>query len=119
MSCGVGHRHGSHLAWLWLWYRLVATALIGPPAWEPPHAVGTALEETKRQKKKKKKEETRTFYSSTHILNTHRDTNWAKMCKFLTASESTKFLQNTTYLINLLAVTWKEASVPFLGNRGQ
>ena len=38
---------------LWLWYRLVATALIGPLAWELPHAVGVALE---RQKKKKKKE---------------------------------------------------------------
>ena len=28
---------------LWLWRRPVATALIGPLAWEPPHAVGVAL----------------------------------------------------------------------------
>ena len=35
---------------LWLWCRLAAVALIGPLAWEPPYAAGTAL---KRQKKKK------------------------------------------------------------------
>ena len=40
---------------LWLWHRLVATALIGPLAWEPPYAMDVALEKTKRQKKKKKK----------------------------------------------------------------
>ena len=32
---------------LWLRHRLVATALIGPLAWEPPYSVGAAL---KRQK---------------------------------------------------------------------
>ena len=53
MSCGVGRRHGSDPALLWLWYRLAATALIQLLAWEPPHAAGGAL---KRQKKKKKKE---------------------------------------------------------------
>ena len=35
-SCGVGHRHGSDLAWLWLWRRPAAAALIGPLAWEFP-----------------------------------------------------------------------------------
>jgi len=35
---------------LWLWYRPVATALIGPLAWEPPCAMGVVL---KRPKKKK------------------------------------------------------------------
>ena len=34
MSCGVGHRHGSDLALLWLWHRLVATVPIRPLAWE-------------------------------------------------------------------------------------
>ena len=34
----------------WLWCRSVATALIQPLAWEPPHAMGAAL---KRQKRKK------------------------------------------------------------------
>ena len=37
------------LVWLWLWHRLVATALIGRLAWEPPYTWGVAL---KRQKKK-------------------------------------------------------------------
>ena len=36
LSCGVGHRHGSDLALLWLWCRLEAAALIRPLAWEPP-----------------------------------------------------------------------------------
>ena len=53
MSCGVGRRCGSDLALLRLWHRLVATALIGPLAREPPHAASAALEKTKRQKKKK------------------------------------------------------------------
>ena len=55
MSCGVGRRCSSDLALLWLWRRPVATALIGPLAWEPPYAVGMALEKAKRQKDKKKK----------------------------------------------------------------
>ena len=40
---------------LCLWRRPVATALIGPLAWEPPYAAGVALEKAKRQKKKNKK----------------------------------------------------------------
>ena len=38
MSCGVGLRCGSDLALLWLWRGPVATALIGPVAWEPLYA---------------------------------------------------------------------------------
>ena len=38
------------LVLLWLWCRLAATALIGPLAWEPPYAVGAALEKTKINK---------------------------------------------------------------------
>jgi len=37
-------------ALLWLWHRRAATALIGPLAWEPPYAVGVALEKAERQK---------------------------------------------------------------------
>ena len=48
MSCGIGYRHGSDPVLLWLWRSPAATALIGPLAWEPPYAAGTAL---KRQKK--------------------------------------------------------------------
>ena len=50
VSCGVGRRHGSDPTLLWLWHRPVATAPIGPLAWEPPYAVGVALEKAKRQK---------------------------------------------------------------------
>ena len=50
MSCGVGRFYGLDLALLWLWGRLVGAALIRPLAWEPPYAMGMALEKTKRQK---------------------------------------------------------------------
>ena len=52
MSCGVGRRHGSDPALLWLWRGPAATALIRPLAWEFPYATGAALEKAKRQKKK-------------------------------------------------------------------
>ena len=51
MSCGAGRRRGLEPALLWLWWRLVATALIRPLAWETPYALA------KRLKKKKKKNE--------------------------------------------------------------
>ena len=54
MSCGICRRHGSDPELVWLWFTPVATALIGPLAWEPPYASGVALEKAKRQKKKKK-----------------------------------------------------------------
>ena len=41
---------------LWLWHRLVAVALIGPLAWEPPYAMGVALEKGKKTKKKTKQQ---------------------------------------------------------------
>ena len=53
MSYGVGCRHNSDPALLWLLRRLVATAPIRPLAGEPPHAVGAAQETAKRKKKKK------------------------------------------------------------------
>ena len=37
---------------LWLWCRLAATAPVGPLAWEPPYAEGSALKKTKKKKKK-------------------------------------------------------------------
>ena len=43
MSCGVGFRSSSDLAWLWPWHRSAATARIGPLAWELPYAVGVAI----------------------------------------------------------------------------
>lgn len=48
MNCGIGRRPSSDLAWLRLWLRLGATALIQPLARAPP--AGGALK--KRQEKK-------------------------------------------------------------------
>ena len=50
MSCGVGRRRGSDPTLLWLWCRPEAVALIGPLAWEPPYAIGAALERPKKKK---------------------------------------------------------------------
>ena len=55
VSCGIGCRHSSDLALLWLWHRQSAIAPNGPLAWEPPYAVGAALEKTKKTKPKKRK----------------------------------------------------------------
>ena len=50
MSCGVVRRRNSDPILLWLWRRLVATALIRPLSWEPPHAAGAAQEMAKINK---------------------------------------------------------------------
>ena len=62
---GVGRRHSSDLALLWLWGRPVAIPPITPLAWEPPHATGTAL---KRQEDKKQttKNKTKNQQKNTH-----------------------------------------------------
>ena len=51
MSCGVGCRRSSDPMLLWLWCTPAAIALIRTPAWDPPYAVGAALEKTKKKKK--------------------------------------------------------------------
>ena len=48
MSCDVRCRHGSDLAWLWLWCRLAATAPIQLLAWEPPCTAGVAKKEDEK-----------------------------------------------------------------------
>ena len=65
MSCGVGLRQGLDLAFLWLWRRPTATALIRLLAWEPPCAVGVAREKTKKRKRKRGK--------STNIMIDNRE----------------------------------------------
>ena len=50
VSCGVGRRHGSDLALLWLWRRPAATAPIRPLAWESPCAAGAALKSKNKTK---------------------------------------------------------------------
>ena len=47
------------LVWLWMWYRPASTAPIQPLAWEPPHAVGTALKRQQQQQQKKVKRQSR------------------------------------------------------------
>ena len=56
MSCGVGCGRGLDPVLLWLWHRLVDTALIGTLAWEPPYAEGAALEKAKRHTHTKESE---------------------------------------------------------------
>ena len=53
MSCGVGCRHGSELALLWLWRKLAAVAAVQPLARELPYATAAVL---KRLIKKKERE---------------------------------------------------------------
>ena len=59
MSYAVGHRCGADPTLLWLWCRPAAVALIIPLAWEPPYAVGVALEKRQKDQKKKKKKKER------------------------------------------------------------
>ena len=67
MSCGVARRHGLDPTLLWLWYRLAATAPIGPLAWEPPYAAGEALEKRQKDKKQKQKQK-QTNKQKTRVL---------------------------------------------------
>ena len=59
MSSGVGRRYGSNPTLLWLWCRPGATALIQPLAWEPPYAVGMALNKQTNKQTNKQMEEGR------------------------------------------------------------
>ena len=77
MSCGVARRCGSDPTLLWLWCRLAATAPIRPQAWEPPYAVGVALEKAQRQKKKK------SFHTNSFALNPSAETDWVKLEIFI------------------------------------
>ena len=54
MSCDVDHRHGSDPELLWVWYRMAATDLIWPLAWELPYAMGVALKRKEKTKTKTK-----------------------------------------------------------------
>ena len=49
MSCGVGQRLGLDPALLWLWSRPEVIAPVRPLAWEPPCAMGAALEKEEKK----------------------------------------------------------------------
>ena len=57
MSCGVGHRHGSDPALLWLCHRLASVILIQPLAWEPAYVAGVALKSKKKKKERERERE--------------------------------------------------------------
>ena len=52
LSCGVGCRCSSDLAWMWLWHRPATAAAVQPLAWEHPYAVGAALKFKKKKESK-------------------------------------------------------------------
>ena len=54
MSCGVDRRCGSDPALPWLWCRLAATALIGPPSLGTSMCHGCSPRKDKKRKKKSK-----------------------------------------------------------------
>ena len=76
MSCSVGHRCGLDPALLSLQHRPVATAPIGPLAWELPCAEGVALEKAKRQEKKKKKKVNKSRTKSCEVLSDSSDVHF-------------------------------------------
>ena len=55
MSHGVGHRHRSDPALLWLWYRPAAVALIRPLAWEPLYATVRSFKKKREREREREK----------------------------------------------------------------
>ena len=53
MICGVGYRHSSDPALLWLWMWPAARSLFQPLAWELPYAGPAALKSKNKNKNKK------------------------------------------------------------------
>ena len=62
MSCGVGLRHVSDLALLWLWHQPAAVAPIRPLVWEPPYALGVALKGQNTHTRTRTRTSTRIIY---------------------------------------------------------
>ena len=89
MSCGIGCRHASDPTLLWLWRRPAATALIRPLAWEPPNAMGVALEKTKRQKTNKQTKQTLVAVSYSLKKNSEKI---KKVIPFTITSKRIKYL---------------------------
>ena len=111
MSCGVGCRCSLDTALLWLWCRPAATAPIRPLAWEPPYAVGTALEKAKRQKKKKKKKKKK---ESHDLGRSNLRGNYNYYCKDLRGWLMSRKLKQTNKLLYQ-----KPREKEFLGIKGK
>ena len=73
MSCDVGHRWGSDLAFLWLWCRPAAVPPIGPLAWEPPYTAGAVLKDTHTHKKKNQVHHTQLSVYTTCGIASHQE----------------------------------------------
>ena len=82
MNYGVGCKHVSDLAWLWLWHRPAAASLLHPLAWELPYASGM----TPKRKKRKKKIEGIELYKVLLFVSHHsNDSNWIIITTFISA----------------------------------
>ena len=112
MSCGVGRRHDSVLALLWFWRRPAATAPTGPLAWEPPCAVGAALQKKKEFRLWKTATKTKwpwinkmwsshtmEYYSNMKGIEVHA-TMWVNFENILSQSSQTH--KATKYIIPLI-----------------
>ena len=94
MNCGVGPRNSLDSTLLWLWCRPANAAPIGHLAWEPPYAVGAALE-----KKQKTKENIDNSKCCWRYRQTNTHTCWGT-CQLTYSCWKTvwQFLQN--YMCN-------------------
>ena len=79
LFCGVGCRDGSDPVLLWLWYKLAATALICPPAWELPYAKGEALKRQKKKKRKERKKQRGKGTTATKMLAVQNIYSWSTL----------------------------------------
>ena len=88
MSCGVGQRHGSDLALLWL---CRVAALLWPITWELPYAMGSAA--LKRQNK-----QTKNKYTNKSIYPTQAF--YIMSCNFIQVFEWEPMRRNQPSLVN-------------------
>ena len=76
MGCGVHRRHGSDLAWLWLWCRLAAAVPIWSVTWELPYAAGVAW----KSKTNKQLTERQLYSNSFEKQMSVRQMGWGCWC---------------------------------------
>ena len=94
MSCGIGHRQG--LVLLWLWRRPAAVAPIRPLAWEPPYATGAAL----------KKEKKKYVCVYTHIYSIYNCIHNCDTYAYIHTHEHRTDMYVYTYMLKLLSMSY-------------